>query len=141
MGTNLYGKSFGSRLYIFASYLAHRPFPWRHKSDLRNIELFSSFARNSEQKLKLQVAKIFTAVVPIDAMSHRKFTVPMTVQKSAGATGLACSRWRELPPGMGFPSRADSSFSPPEGRTRGDSSRFAREFSPPAALSVTGSCG
>ena len=96
-----------------ASSVANQIETFVNKSDLRNMELFSSFARNSKQKLKMQgmICKIFAAVVQIDTMSHRKLAVPMTVQKPAGAIGLACSRWRELPPGMGFPSRADSSFS------------------------------
>ena len=84
-------KSCGSRFPDNASSVAHQIETFVNKSDLRNMELFSSFARNSEQKLKMQgmICKIFAAVVPIDAMSHRKFTVPMTVQKSAGAIGLA----------------------------------------------------
>ena len=57
------------------------------------------------------IGKITGAVMQIRAISHREFLVPITVQKPAGAIGLACSRWRELPPGMGFPSRADYSFS------------------------------
>ena len=105
-------KSSGAGFPDNASSVAHQIETFVNKLDLRNMELFSSFARNSKQKLKMQgmICKIFAAVVQIDAMSHRKFAVPMTVQKPAGAIGLACSRWRELPPPMGFPSRADSSF-------------------------------
>ena len=106
-------KSCGAGFPDNASSVAHQIETFVNKLDLRNMELFSSFARNSKQKQKMQgmICKFFAAVVQIDAMSHRKFAVPMTVQKPAGAIGLACIRWRELRPLMGFPSRADYSFS------------------------------
>ena len=47
-------KSSGAGFPDNASSVAHQMETFVNKSDLRNMELFSSFARNSEQKLKMQ---------------------------------------------------------------------------------------
>ena len=47
-------KSTGFRFPDNASSVAHQIETFVNKSDLRNMELFSSFARNSKEKLKMQ---------------------------------------------------------------------------------------
>ena len=66
-------KSSGAGFPDNASSVAHQIETFVNKSDLRNMELFSSFARNSKEKLKMQglVAKKNPAVMQIRIMSHR----------------------------------------------------------------------